>query len=161
MNKIIIVILLFFGFPNMMITCIPRESEECHTSIRVSNNSDKRIRVVTMNSAHMTNPFDITRLSFVMNPAHVVNIGEQNNRAATSVRFCIESDFRNDRSTLFLFVFDANVIENTSWDIVARDYLVLRRYDLTLEDLRRLNWQVTYPPDARMRNVRMWPLSGE
>ena len=167
MKRMILFILPLFGLMNMAITCIPRENENCHTAIRFSNNSDKRLRVairpIDPIMFPLNDPFDIAKFSGVsMGSRPVVYAHEQNNRSATQGTVCIENMPRwNYSDTLFLFIFDANVIENTPWEVVARDYLVLRRYDLTLEDLRRLNWQVTYPPTEAMRDVRMFPPFGE
>ena len=146
----------------------PQDTENCHFAISFSNHTEKRLRVNTahLHPSHFPNAFALNRMTpyTARGTKYVVNAGEQNNRSATRSTGCIENTFwRFDGflDTLFLFIFDANVIERTPWDIVARDYLVLRRYDLTLEDLQRLNWQVTYPPDERMRDVRMWPPFGE
>lgn len=49
---------------------------------------------------------------------------------------------------IMFFVFDAQVLENTPWDTVKAKYKVLERYDLSLEDLERLNWTITYPKDS-------------
>ena len=72
---------------------------------------------------------------------------------------CFEKVFKNENfsDTVYVYVFDAAVVDNTSWDIVAKDYLVLKRYDLSLEDLQRLNWQVTYPPTEAMKDVKQYP----
>ncbi len=47
--------------------------------------------------------------------------------------------------TLMIFFFDASVIENTPWDTVKSQYLVLKRYDLSYDDLVRMDWIITYP----------------
>lgn len=73
-------------------------------------------------------------------------------------------DFYNrdtNYGTVFVYVFDADIVENTSWGIVARDYLVLKRYDLTLEDLQRLDWKITYPPTEATKNIKQYPPYGE
>lgn len=46
---------------------------------------------------------------------------------------------------VMLFVFDADTVDLLPWDRVRREYKILRRYDLTIEDLRQLNWTITYP----------------
>ena len=50
-----------------------------------------------------------------------------------------------DSDTLMVFVFDAHVLETTPWDTVKANYLVLKRYDLSLQDLENMNWTITYP----------------
>ena len=62
--------------------------------------------------------------------------------------------------TLMIYVFDGELIENISWDIISSEYKVLRRYDVSLEDLQRLNWTITYPPTEAMRDVKMFPPYG-
>ncbi len=47
--------------------------------------------------------------------------------------------------TLMIFVYDAEVLETTPWDTVKANYLVLKRYDLSLQDLENMSWTITYP----------------
>ena len=69
----------------------------------------------------------------------------EENRDAFFSRNCIENTFDRDGfDTIYVFIFDAEVVENTSWEDVARDYLVLKRYDLSLDDLKQLDWKITY-----------------
>jgi len=44
-----------------------------------------------------------------------------------------------------VFVFDANIVENTPWDTIRKNYLILKRYDLSYDDIVSLNWIITYP----------------
>lgn len=45
-------------------------------------------------------------------------------------------------------------------DTIRKYVPVLQRYQLKLEDLQRLNWTITYPPTAAMRDVKMFPPYG-
>ena len=58
---------------------------------------------------------------------------------------------------LSVFIFDAETLETTPWDIVQSKSLVLQRYDLTLEELERLKWIIPYPPTSAMKDVEMYP----
>jgi hypothetical protein len=49
-------------------------------------------------------------------------------------------DFR-----LMIFLFEKSTLETTPWDTIVKKYLVLKRYDLSLEDLEKKNWTITYP----------------
>ena len=49
--------------------------------------------------------------------------------------------------TLSLFIFHPDTV----------DYNILKRYDLSLVDLERLDFEVTYPPGTSMEGVRMYP----
>ena len=50
-----------------------------------------------------------------------------------------------EQDTVAFYVFDAQVLETTPWDTVKAKYLVLKRYDLSLADLQRMNWTIAYP----------------
>ena len=55
--------------------------------------------------------------------------------------------------TLMVFVFDAEKLERR--DLHIRNS-VLVRYDLSLKDLQRLNWTLSYPPTENMKQIKMW-----
>jgi hypothetical protein len=70
------------------------------------------------------------------------------------------------QDTLSIFIFDNVVLNRFSWDNIQRNYRVLKRYDLSLDDLRRLENrfgipEIPFPPDERMRDMRMFPPFGE
>ncbi|GAB4278070.1 MAG: hypothetical protein Kow0068_01530 [Marinilabiliales bacterium] len=77
-----------------------------------------------------------------------VKSSETNDMALNS-RNCWESNFNYETiipsDTLMVYVFDASILETTSWDPVKANYLVLRRYDLSLQDLKDMSWTITYP----------------
>ena len=47
--------------------------------------------------------------------------------------------------TLSIYFFDADTVNICGWEEVAKDYKVLKRYDLSVDDLIKTNWTVTYP----------------
>lgn len=61
------------------------------------------------------------------------------------------------RDTLSIFIIDSEEYENKSWNEVKNNYLILKRYDLSLENLKALNWTVTYPPTTDMKKMKMFP----
>jgi len=169
MKKIFKILLVLSTIVITAVTCERQESENCHPSIRFSNNSENRVRVNFgfLNSRHTPNYFSaLVRMSPVATQEmFIVRSGEQENRSALNiVTDCLEvafNDISGNLDTIFVFVFDATLIENTPWDIVVRDNLVLRRYHLTLEDLQRLNWRIAYPPTEEMRDIKMYPPFGQ
>ena len=62
--------------------------------------------------------------------------------------------------TLIVFVFNDDTLARYGWQTVRENYLVHQRYDLSLDDLRRLNWQLYFPPKESMRDIKMWPPYG-
>lgn len=59
--------------------------------------------------------------------------------------------------TLSIFFFEKTSFEDSSWTKIRDNYMVLRRYDLSLQDLERIDFDVTYPPDETMEGIQMYP----
>lgn len=57
-----------------------------------------------------------------------------------------ESAFNSEiKQKLEIFIYDAKTIENLPWETIKKNYLVLKRYDLSLGDLQKMDWTITYP----------------
>lgn len=48
-------------------------------------------------------------------------------------------------SILIIVVLDTDTLQKYGWERVRKDYNILKRYDLTLEELETKQWKVTYP----------------
>lgn len=59
-----------------------------------------------------------------------------------------------------IFVFNGDTLARHGIQYVMENHLVDQRYDLSLNDLKQLNWQLFFPPSAEMRNIKMWPPYG-
>jgi len=137
------------------VACLHKDTDICHFSIKFTNKSEK-ILYVREHIDLFPDPFDIRKLSYFTPTQKDIKCCKENKSALFS-RSCIEDKFGRVIDTNFVYIFDAAVVENTSWEVIARDYLVLKRYDLTLEDLQRLNWKITYPPTEAMKDVKQYP----
>lgn len=62
-----------------------------------------------------------------------------------------------EADTLSVFIFDAQVYEDSIWSVISNQYMILKRYDLSIEDLERLNFVVPYPPNAKMEGMQIYP----
>ena len=60
----------------------------------------------------------------------------------------------NPIDTLMVFVFDAELLETNPSNV---EEALLLRYDLSLKDLQRFNWTLSYPPTESMKDIKMWP----
>lgn len=49
------------------------------------------------------------------------------------------------RDTLIIFILNEDTIEKYSWNKIRSDYKILKRYDLSLDDLKNQDWTVNYP----------------
>lgn len=63
--------------------------------------------------------------------------------------------------TLSIYIFSKSVYKDTLWSNVHGRYLVLKRYDFSLEDLKKLNWEVVYPPTPEMKDIKQYPAYGQ
>ena len=59
--------------------------------------------------------------------------------------------------TLSIYLFHIDTLKNNTWADVQAGYKILKRYDLSLEDLEHLDYKLNYPPDAKMSGVKMYP----
>ena len=44
-----------------------------------------------------------------------------------------------------LFIFHADTVETVDWEKIRKEYKVLKWYDLSVEDLEKMDWTVEYP----------------
>lgn len=49
------------------------------------------------------------------------------------------------KDTLSIFIFHTDTLNKYTWSEVRNRYKILKRYDLSLDDLERMNFKVTYP----------------
>jgi len=61
------------------------------------------------------------------------------------------------RDTLSLFVINVDTFSHVNWAEINHTRL-LQRYDLSLQDMKSLNLTISYPPDERMKYMKMYPL---
>jgi len=63
----------------------------------------------------------------------------------------------NEMDTLILFIFDADVFNTYSWEEIRDEYKILQRYDIKFGSIKALEYNISYPPDERMKNMKMYP----
>ena len=63
---------------------------------------------------------------------------------------------------LMVFVFDADTIDYYGWSYIRDNHINItkQRYDLSLDDLIKLDFILQFPPTEEMRDIKMWPLYG-
>lgn len=49
------------------------------------------------------------------------------------------------KDTISIFILNKQTVDKYGWDRIRSDYNILKRYDLSLDDLDKLSWTVTYP----------------
>lgn len=122
-----------------------KETENTHYTIKFHNRSSIPLYVEASFGYPDTFAFEFGELR--ANAAiNKVNSGELNT-SALGLRGSYEYRMENYvlSKKVMVYVFDAAVIESTPLDTIRAKYLVLKRYDLSLDDLRARNWTIEYP----------------
>lgn len=128
----------FFGIILLSATC-SNDNDNCHNTITIINNSEKAIYFYSGHGYPDTtiidyNPYDAGAYYLIKKKSIHKNIKND----------CFEYDF-NLTPKLMYFIYDACILETTPWDTIKAKYIVLKRYDLSLQDLQQMNWTITYP----------------
>lgn len=123
-----------------------KNDENCHKTITFENHTNKALYVRgsrdypdTLAIVTDANPLLDTNYSKVE--------ANENNNQVLRIRDCYEYWYKDilPSDTLMVYVFDADVLETTPWETVISDNLILKRYDLSLEDLQNSDWTISYP----------------
>lgn len=76
-----------------------------------------------------------------------INPGAENTDAVKDLENCLEVRFNEKRigsgDTMMVFLFREDSLLANDWKNAPN--FVLKRYDLTIEDLNAINWTITYP----------------
>ncbi|MBR5276324.1 MAG: hypothetical protein IKU35_04200 [Bacteroidaceae bacterium] len=59
--------------------------------------------------------------------------------------------------TVSFYIIDENVYRENGFFNVQLYYLVKLRYDLSKDDMKYLDYKLTYPPTPKMRGMKMYP----
>ncbi len=123
----------------LMSTSCGRDEDD-HYGIMFVNNSDKEVFV----RADWWYPDTVITFG---NPARAENeylvAAHSNSNHPLSSSESYEKGF-SFHERFMVFVMDAELVRNTPWDTVKSKYLVLKRYDLSFDDLDSMNWTITY-----------------
>lgn len=128
-------------------TCV-KENENCHKTITFINASDENIYVIgdtyypdTMYFGHSSSPKENETTQKVL--ANSISNKPLQSRDCWEIYFTTDGPLQID--TLMVYVFDADIVDSLPWSEVVHNYMVLKRYDISLKDLNTMNWSITYP----------------
>jgi len=124
-----------------MYSSCKKESENCHLKIRVENLSN--------NDIYFTSSYRYPdTLTLYPNPTldPTSSYIEKKTYKNEIYRSCIEGSINSSEGNkIMYFIYDYSLLNSTPWDTVIKNYMVLKRYDLSLEDIQNMNWTITYP----------------
>ncbi len=127
-------------------------------SIRMNNSSIHSIKVLLNDDDNYLAIYPDTLISPFEERAGVeINNGEVLSIAGGTATWeeIYKSKVPND--TLSIFIFHSDTLSKYTWAEIGRDYNVLQRYDLSLQDLKNVNFFLTYPPGINMNGIKMYP----
>jgi hypothetical protein len=104
---------------------------------------------------------DTTLVSLRTDEVTIIKSG-QTYRASRPVSPITEWILSLPSDTLSVFFFSQDTLNTYSWEEIKHRYKVLRRYDLSIEDIQKLKNkydvpEIPYPPDERMKDMKMYP----
>lgn len=142
MNKInVIKLMLLILIASLFYGASCRKNRaNCHSSYTIRNQTNKAI--------YFTKYYDSSLSRLDYNPG--LSPAEYKCEANSG-----KNDFSNHGSCydpeveyfghMYIFIFDADVIESTPWATIKQNRLFLKRFDLTKTQLDSCNWIITYP----------------
>ena len=60
------------------------------------------------------------------------------------------------KDTMSIFIFHTDTLNKYTWEEVRDRYMILSRYDLSLQDIVNLNHTIPYPPTEAMKEMKMY-----
>ncbi len=146
MKKIIIPLIFLIGCSG---TCKKNPFVEKVYSIKVVNQSTQWINFF------QSNIFPDTSL-----PANkpYYGAGRPNNSSYLDSRLDWPDVFSTlPVDTLSIFILSNDTINKYDWYTVRNGYMILKRYDLSLGDLKQLNWTISFPASEAMKDMKQFP----
>lgn len=136
-------ILFLFTLLLFLFGC-PDKDTEMDSDITIINRSNQSLIMWTDFEAYPdttihvgSNPFDeVIRDRFTIKP---------NSTYKQKANWRSSFNRNSSRKYLMIFLFDTSVLDTVAWSKIREDYLIAKRYELTLQQLDSLNWTITYP----------------
>ena len=124
LKKVNIIVLGLIIFIITTASTCAKNKANCHYYYTLKNNSSASI--------YFGLGFDSSLIRLSYNPASSppefkCNV---NNEKSQRLNRCYEGDL-DYFGRMYIFIFDAHVLETTPWDTVKQNYMLLKRYELT------------------------------
>jgi hypothetical protein len=134
-------LILLIIFPSLLLSmkCVKHKGDtaDCHYRMRLNNNSNTSVY------AGISYDYPDTSLNFQRRNYNGLD-GYTSAHSSTyfpeSEANCLESGFRYSGQKMSIFLFDAALIEDTPWSVVRQNYMVYKRLDFTLDELRSMDF---------------------
>ena len=118
------------------------KEDECHKKIIFENKENFALYVI----ADWDYP---DTLSFIHSGGFIKDYrvdANSTNDKVLELRDCHEARLNvSNYGIITIYVFNADTVDNNDWSYIYENYKVLKRYELTLQDLQNSNWTITFP----------------
>ena len=121
----------------------PDRDLEIDSTIKFANNSDKTI--VYYEEYKKPNDTTLDADSYFPTSQQVETSSISSGNVVFNEGPYINLFERLEEEVLMIYIFSKDTIDQVPWPRIRDEYLVLRRYDLSLEDLEAMDWTVKYP----------------
>lgn len=137
------IILIFISLVSLSATCFEKDKSAPDSTIYITNNTKDTLLYYYEYKTTIKDSFLLEYSYYQTEEARSLR------RVLPFSKFEITGPFIKHLSEnnyyLMLFLMNETVIVNHDWNTVRKDYLILKRYDLTLDSLEARNWTITYP----------------
>jgi hypothetical protein len=136
------------NFTNFILTLVVLNScgkMDVKYPIRLTNNSSHSIGLYFATGGQFGNTYPDTILPLSDN--YVVRDVKKGDSYRYDSGISWEKIFEQDlpRDTLSIYVFHSDTLNNNSWTIIRTQNKYLKRFDLSLQDLKDRNYNISYP----------------
>lgn len=123
--------------PLMGVDCY-KDRPGCHSFLGIQNNGSKAI--------YFSLAFDssLARLNYPPGNSPENYKCNAGTTGFLKSRGCLEG-MTGSSGNIFIFLFDSDVIEGTSWETVKQNRMLLASYSLSIPQLDSLGWTIRYP----------------
>ncbi len=110
--------------------------------LTVLNNTDNDILfVASFNADTLISIFSFLKDHYQMNSATVIRKSQKEFKA----NWIYALKYDGDSGIMHGFIFEKQTVIEQPWDTIVANNMILKRYDLSLDDLERMDWTITYP----------------
>ncbi|WP_299523702.1 hypothetical protein [Winogradskyella sp.] len=149
MRKLILILFLATSCEIKMDNDFPLSvSNNSETSINVYFNTDQNFQYIYPDST-ITN-FE-NRISEKILPSQIIAVSGGSSHWESIFEINVPND------TLSMFIINSDTLNLYNLGEIGSTYNILKRYDLSLSNLKDLDFIVSYPPTLEMENIRQYP----
>ena len=89
--------------------------------------------------------------------ADLLVLKDYNDTAPGAKNFAFpKTNFKLYNDTIMIYIYNKETLKNHTLQEIYENYLVAARYDLSLDDVKILNYRIPYPPTEDMSEMKIY-----